>query len=196
MKPRKAIYCFLLSLTTMDISIFTRTCAQSNHHPFALYVGGGPNYYFNNLEVGKNTIQCLNYSVVGRLMWEPERFISLGIESGYYQLFTANYTTAPGSSVRISKLALPIQLVASTKLHQNYYVNLSIGQTCIKSEVNNLNLGRSKSSSWSLADFGLSGGYRHVFKSRLVLCAEAKLFYSSKNADSNVALAVLVGYKF
>jgi|SRR6516225_6911765 hypothetical protein len=196
MKPCKTIYCLLVGLSTIDLPSLTRSFAQSNHHPFALYMGGGPNFYFNNLETSKNTIQCVNYSLVGRLMWEPERFISLGIESGYYQLYTAKFSPAPASSMHISKLALPILLVASTKLHKNYYVNFSIGQTCIMNQVKSLNLGDSKSSSWSLADFGLTGGYRYVFKNRFTLCAEAKYFYSSKYADSNVTLAVMFGYKF
>ena len=55
---------------------------------FAVYAGFGPNYYFNNLALGKSYINDFNYSFTGRVMWEPEHLLSLGIESGYYRLYT------------------------------------------------------------------------------------------------------------
>src|ERR1700755_2457154 len=51
-------------------------------HRFSVYLGAGPNYYFNNLPLGKNHVNVVNYSFVCRFMWEPEHFLSLGVETG------------------------------------------------------------------------------------------------------------------
>ncbi|MFI5156412.1 MAG: outer membrane beta-barrel protein [Chitinophagales bacterium] len=190
-------FCLLVfCLDSLNLISAQGAYAQERKHHFALYLGAGPNYYFNNLAIGKDLIRPLNYSLVGRLMWEPGRIITLGIESGYSQMYTATYSTSLSTSAHISKIAIPIQLVSSIKILKNYYANFSIGQTCIQSRVSGPSTGNSKSSSWSLADFSLGGGYRYTFKSRISLAAEARFFYSTKYSDGNIAILFMAGYKF
>jgi hypothetical protein len=196
MKTFATIFIVIFSLMMLTFSTPVKVNAQTKKHRLALYLGAGPNYYFNNLEIGKGLIQPLNYSFVGRFMWEPGRLITLGIESGYYQMYTATYDKVSGEQIRISKIAVPIQLVSSIKIWQHYYANFSIGQTSIVSKVNGPSIGSSQSGSWSLADFSVGGGYRYMFKSRISVAVEAKFFYSTKYQDGNLGLVFLVGYKF
>jgi hypothetical protein len=184
-----------LSLVAIGNTMPTRGYAQQKKHRISLYLGGGPNYYFNNLAFDKGLIQTVNYSLVGRVMWEPGRLISLGIETGYYQMYSTNFTKTSGSQIQISKYAVPIQLVSSIKIWQHYYANFSIGQTSLVSKVSGAN-GNSESSSWSLADFSVAGGYRYMFKNRISVAVETKFFYSTKYQDGNVALVFMLGYKF
>jgi hypothetical protein len=193
---RTSITKFIFLLILFLIGIILSLDAQEKKHRISLYVGGGPNYYFNNLDFGKELIQPINYSFVGRVMWEPGRLISLGIETGYYQMYSATYTKQTGSKIDIARIAVPIQLVSSIKFWQHYYANFSIGQTSMVSKVSGADIGSSQSSSWSLADFGVGVGYRYMFKSRISVGLESKFFYSTKYQDGNIGVIFMVGYKF
>ena len=164
---------------------------------FCLYGGVGPNYYFNNLVIAKNFVHPWNYSLTARLMWEPEHFISLGFESGYYQLYTVTYK--PPSSrwpAEVTNIAVPLQLVVSMKFLMSYYADLSIGQSNLITRFSNPEMGRFEASSWSLADFGITGGYKHFIGNRVSVGAETKFFHSTKNKDNNLALVVIAAFHF
>ncbi|HEX4851899.1 MAG TPA: hypothetical protein VFV08_13885 [Puia sp.] len=186
------LFCFFsLSLHAQD--------SLQNHikkHRIAFYGGVGANYYFNNMAIAKNHVNELNYSFVGRLMWEPEYFLSLGLESGYYQLYTINYSSETLGSGRIKNSVIPIQLVASMKFLKNYYANLSMGQSYLINETTNSTSGNSKAGTFSLADFGITLGYKHLFKSRISIGAELKFYSSKKYDDNNLALVFVTGYRF
>lgn len=129
-------------------------------------------------------------------MWEPEHFIGFGLETGYYQLYTVRYTAPSFETVQIANTAVPIQLVVSMKFLKNYYADLSIGQTNLSYKFQSSDMGNFDSSSWSLADFGLTVGYKQLFLSRVFTGAEMKFFHSEKNIDSNLAFVFMVGYNF
>jgi hypothetical protein len=169
---------------------------QDKKHRFSLYGGVGPNYYFNNLVIAKNYVQPWNYSLTARLMWEPEHFISLGIESGYTQLYTVKYTAPSLWPAQVTKIVVPVQLVVSMKFLKNYYADLSIGQSNLVDKFRSPDMGSFETSSWSLADFGITLGYKYLIKNRISVGAESKFFYSTKNEDSNLALVLMVAFNF
>jgi len=191
-------YCFVVLLCFFSASIYAQTDNHQNSkkHRFAFYGGIGPNYYFNNLAIASNKVNPWNYSLTGRLMWEPGHFLSLGIESGYYQLYTVHYSSESLGSGQIKNTLVPLQLVVSVKFMKNLYANFSMGQSYLQNEVTNSIIGNSKSSSLSLADFGITAGYRHIFKNRISIGAELKFYNSSKYDDSNLALVFITGYRF
>ena len=59
--------------------------------------------------MGKNGVNELNYSISGRIMWEPTSLLSLGIETGYFLLYTANYEKG-ANTVHISNAIVPIHI--------------------------------------------------------------------------------------
>jgi len=169
---------------------------DAKKHRFSFYMGLGPNYYFNNLDIGKNYVQPWNYSLTARLMWEPEHFLSLGIESGYYQLYTIKFPTTSSETAQMTNIAIPIQLVISMKFLKNYYTELSIGQTNLISKFSSSTKSNSEFNTWSLSDFGLTAGYKHPLNHYLSVGAESKFFHSSKNRDNNLALVFIVAFNF
>jgi hypothetical protein len=186
----------LIFFASQSLLAQTNDNAHVKKHKFAFYAGAGPNYYFNNLTVSKANVNPWNYSFAGRFMWQPEHFLSLGVESGYYRLYSDNYSTQTFGTTRITNTAIPIQIVASMCLLKNYYINFSMGQTRLVNNVSNPTLGNIKSGSWSLADLGLAAGYKCTFKNRFSLGLETKFFYSTKYKDGNLALLVMAGYNF
>ena len=166
-------------------------------HKFVFYGGFGPNYYFNNLVVAKKKVNEFSYSFVGKLMWEPENNLSLGIESGYNRLYSVDaelgiYT----GTINIVNVAIPLQLVACMKFLENYYCSFSFGRAILLNKVSTSDFGKFDASSLSLGDYTLSVGYKRPINNRFLLGAELKGYYSGKLEDKNIALVFMGGVRF
>lgn len=191
----KIVLGVLICLISINGIAQTKKSSKKKERHFAFYGGVGPNYYFNNLEVGKDAVNELNYSFVGRFMWEPEYLISLGIETGYNRLYSATYSKSK-NMVHIVNVAIPIQVVISMKFLKKYYCNFSMGQSILLNQVEASTAGDFNASTLSLGDFGLTIGYKRPVSERFFLGAELKGFYSSKLDDKNIALAFMAGFRF
>ena len=145
--------------------------------------------------LAKDYVNELNYSVVGKIMWEPGYNLSLGIESGYYQLYSMDIDAGNGN-VRIANAAIPIQIVVSMKFFENFYGSFNLGQSILKNLVTTTSQGEFNANTISLGDFSASIGYRRPVHERFYLGSEIKGFYSAKLQDRNIALIFLGGYRF
>jgi hypothetical protein len=158
---------------------------------FTFYGGVGPNFYFNNLVLAKDQVNVLNYSVVGRIMWEPEYRLSLGLETGYNRLYTIHT-----SGVHIINGAVPIQFVISMKFLKSFYGNFSYGRSILINKVSSTTYGNLDATAVSLADVTLTVGYKRKLNERISLGSELKYYYASKANDNNLALVFICGYHF
>ena len=157
------------------------------------YVSAGPNYYFNNIVVGKDLVNEFNYTATFKLMWEPEFRVSLGVETGYYRLYTANGTGQ--GKLHIVNSATPVHFVAAMNLWKSYYFDLTIGPSFLSNKVHTDSYGDFNGSSVSLADFSGTLSYRFKWKGKFRLGFGPKFFYSSHLNDQSLALVVMAGYK-
>ena len=200
MEDIKRIYLFkfILVILVCFISFYvkaqTTSSAVDNNRHFVFYGGVGPNYYFNNLVKAKDKVNEFNYSFVGRVMWEPEHLLSIGIESGYYRLYTLNVTQP--TKVHIANSAIPIQLVVSMKFLKTFYGNFAIGRSILLNKVDSQDYGNFDASLLSLADISLTVGHKRRLNDKISLGAETKFYYSSKANDKNLALLFVCGYRF
>lgn len=183
-------------MTTMSLFAQVNNPTQVKKHRLAFYAGIGPNFYFNNLVINKAQVDPWNKSLVIRFLWEPQHFISLGIESGYYRLYTYEYTAQNLGPAEVSNFAIPVQLVASMKFLKSYYANASVGQSYMINQFTSPEQGNFKAARWSLADFGITLGYKYRFKNRISLGAEMKFFHAAKYNDNNMALVFMAGFNF
>ena len=126
-------------------------------------------------------------------MWEPGHLLSLGIETGYYKMYSVNDKSQ--TDVNISNAIIPFQLVVNMKFLKTFYVSFASGQSILVNKVSTPDNGSISSTSFSLGDFGLSLGYKHKLNDRVSLAAETKFFYSSQLNDKNIALLFMVGYE-
>lgn len=165
---------------------------QRQHH-FTVYAGVGPTYFFNNVVTGSALVNEWNYSVDFRLMWEPQHRLSLGIESGYYRLYTANATNPV--KVNIVNSAVPVHIVAVMNLLKALYLNFSFGPTFLSNKVHADQYGDFDASSVSLADFSGMLEYRFKQVQRFNFAVGSKFFYTSHTNDKTLALLLIVGYK-
>lgn len=170
------------------------TIPQKGGHKWSIYGGVGPNIYFDNLVIGKDYVNPINYSFVGRIMWEPEHNLSLGIESGYYRLYSLSFDEFP--DVEISNSAIPIQLVVCMKFLKTFYFSFSSGQTILLNHVYTPKVGTIDASVLSLGDFAGSLGYKKQLKEHISIGTEVKFFDSTKLDDKNISLLFMAGYTF
>jgi hypothetical protein len=170
------------------------------YHKFAVYAGVGPSYFFNNLLAFQNDVNSFNYAISARVMWEPEHsFLSLGFETGYYRIYTVNSTVTSGNtstSAHVSNSSVPLQFVVSMKFSKKFYADWAMGQSVTFNEVTAQGIYTNhNATTWSLADFSATVGYRFIQKARISYAAEFKGFYSSSYSNGTIALLFIVGYR-
>ncbi len=196
MKLLKNILAFLICCAcSTGVFAQTEASAEPKKHRWIVYAGIGPNMYFNNLEIAADKVKPLNYSFVARLMWEPEYFLRLGVETGYNQLYTISGSNPTTGNVRIVNAAIPFQAVVSMKFLKNYYWNFNLGFGFLLNNVSTDNVGNFDASVMSLGDFAATVGYRKDISERFTLGAELKGYYSGKLEDKNLALLFMAGYR-
>jgi len=167
------------------------TSSDKKIRHWVFYGGIGPNIYFNNLVLAKDQVNVLNYSFVGRIMWEPEHRLSIGFESGYNRLYTIH-----NPDVHIINSTIPIQMVVSMKFLKIFYGNFSFGRSILVNKVSTTNYGNFDGTAISLADVTLTIGYKRKLNDRISLGTEMKYYYAAKANDQNLALVFMCGYHF
>jgi hypothetical protein len=195
MRIHKIILAVSLSFIAMKSMSQTGSAETVKYRKFALYAGAGPSYFFNNLQAFKSDVNPFNYEISFRAMWEPQHsFLSLGIETGYYRLYTVN-STKP--KAHVSNSSIPIQFIVSMKFSKKLYASWSMGQSFLSSKVSGTDSSQYNfnSSSSSLSDFAATIGYRFVQKERISYAAEFKGYWSSSYANGTIALLFIVGFR-
>jgi hypothetical protein len=193
---RHITYCIIgFCIANTTLAQETPKVKSEKKSKLTLYAGVGPNFYFNNVVVGKSGVNEFNYSFVTRLMWEPEHFLSLGFETGYNRLYTVNLATGASNETHIVNAVIPIQGMVSMKFLKHFYGNFSMGQGILLNKVHTANNGDVNASVISLGDFGAGIGYRKLVQKKWFLGAELKGYYSTKLDDKNIGLIFMAGYK-
>lgn len=180
----------LISIFSVQVSAQSTLSDKKIRH-WVFYGGIGPNFYFNNLVLAKDQVNELNYSFVGRIMWEPEHRLSLGFESGYNRLYTIH-----NADVHIINSTIPLQIVVSMKFLKSFYGNFSFGRSILVNKVSSTSYGNFDATAVSLADVTLTVGYKRQLNDRFSLGTELKYYYTSKANDQNLALVFMGGYRF
>ena len=191
---------FILCISLLAGRSMAQSDQMEKYRKFAVYAGVGPSYFFNNLVAFKNDVNSFNYAISARVMWEPEHsFLSLGFETGYYRIYTANSTvTVNGASTNahVSNSSVPLQFVVSMKFSKQIYADWAMGQSITFNQVDAQGVQTNHdATTWSLADFSATIGYRFIQKARISYAAEFKGFYSSSYANGTIALLFIVGYR-
>ena len=161
---------------------------------FAVYAGAGPSYFFNNLQIVKDDVNSFQYAFSARFMWEsPHSLLSLGIETGYYRLYTVNSAKPRG---KVSNSSVPILFDVTMRFSDKFYATWGMGQSITFNNVSGTDSAYNfNASTWSLSDFEATLGYKFVQKERISYAVELKGFYSSGYQNTTIALLFIVGFK-
>ncbi len=164
---------------------------------FSVNAGIGWFHYINTLKIGATRIKEDQVGISFRIFWEPEHKLSLGIESGYYKIYTfEKNATAANPLVGEAKLsALPILLCFKMRILPNFYLTGGPGITILYSEVTALG-STAESSQISLANVQISALYQRPITDHLYIGGEFKFLNFGKTEDYGAALMAEVAYKF
>jgi hypothetical protein len=164
---------------------------QDGH--FTGSLSAGPNYYFNNIKTFGEYVKPVNYGFFGRIMWNSRYLVSLGIETGYNKF----YRVSDFDAIKASMAAIPLHLVIGMRVTKSFYASFSFGPSLLLNSASiETDENRIFNKVLSLADGSVCIGYRKRLGKDFTLGAELKFNFSTKAADMNLALPVVLSYDF
>lgn len=181
-------------LTLLAGGFYSTNYAQLKDSTFHIsaYLGVGYARFISDMDTdgfNKN-----GFSGTIRLMWEPDHLLSLGLESGYLQLYKLSnkQVSVLGNDFEVSTelTAIPIFAVFSMKIVENFKLSIGSGLLILGSSVDAL--GNSVSSSQtSTGAFG-AASYLYPLSKMFFLGGELKYFYINKIENGDLSLQLML----
>jgi hypothetical protein len=186
-----------ITLIISFTACFSQSNSQTDDSEYAVtaYINVGYSRFISELDfkdLNKN-----GFSGTIRLMWEPEHLLSIGIESGYLQLYdistqiTYQAITFIGSS---ELTAVPILAVYSMELFENFKLSVGSGMFLLTSKVDVL--GNPVNSNQVSTGVLGSASYYHPLSHTISLGGEIKYYLINKIEDGDLTLQFSFQYKF
>ena len=189
------VFVTLLIILTACLS---QSYSQTDDSEYAVtaYINAGYSRFISELDykdLNKN-----GFSGTIRLMWEPEHLLSIGLESGYLQLYdiTTQITyedtiTFNGSS---ELTAVPILVVYSMELFENFKLSVGSGIFLLTSKVDAL--GNPVNSEQVSTGVLGSASYYYPLSHIISLGGEIKYYLINKIEDGDLTLQLSLQYRF
>jgi len=176
----------------------SQSYSQSDDSEYAVtaYINAGYSRFISELD--DNDLNKNGFSGTVRLMWEPEHLLSIGIESGYLELYDISTQltfqdtlTFAGSS---ELTAVPIITVFSMELFENFKLSIGSGIFLLTSKVDALgNLVNSTQISTGVLG---SASYYYPISHTISLGGEIKYYFINKIEDGDLTLQFSLQYRF
>ncbi|MCH7774526.1 MAG: outer membrane beta-barrel protein [Bacteroidetes bacterium] len=193
----KVIIVFIALIIVLTACL-SQSYSQSEDSEYAVtaYINAGYSRFISELDykdLNKN-----GFSGTIRIMWEPEHLLSIGIESGYLQLYDISTQltiqdtiTFTGSS---ELTAVPILAVYSMELFENFKLSVGSGMFLLTSKVDAL--GNPVNSNQVSTGVLASGSYHYPLSSTISLGGEIKYYLINKIEDGDLTIQFSLQYKF
>ena len=183
----------LIFVFLMTASLATYSQSQEKSRSINLILGGGIGHFFNTFSnVLDEDVHNERPSFSRKLLWQPEYRLSIGIESGYYIMYsTTRIQTESGSEKLTSKLkVVPIFLSLSMNIIKHLDINFGTGWADM---IYTVNAAQSKAekvvgTTYSMSNYTTGITYSHPLGKKFKLGAEFKYLYLRKTNDSQVSL--------
>ena len=184
------------------IIILTACLSQSysqiddSEYAITAYINAGYSRFISELDY--NDLNKNGFSGTIRLMWEPEHLLSIGIESGYLQLYdistqlTIQDTITFNGSSELT--AVPILAVYSMELFKNFKLSFGSGMFLLTSKVDAL--GNPVNSNQVSTGVLGSASYYYPLSRSISLGGEIKYYLINKIEDGDLTLQFSLQYRF
>ena len=190
-----------ITLATLIISFsacLSQSYSQTDDPEYAVtaYINAGYSRFISELDY--EDLNKSGFSGTIRLMWEPEHLLSIGIESGYLQLYdistqrTIQDTITFNGSSELT--AVPILMVFSMELFKNFKLSVGSGMFLLTSKVDALG-NPVNSNQVSTGVFG-SASYYHPLSHTISLGGEIKYYLINKIEDGSLNFQLSLQYRF
>jgi hypothetical protein len=128
-------------------------------------------------------------------MWNSRYLVSLGIETGYNKFYRV--TGLENEALKATLGAIPMHLVLGMRITKSFYAHFSFGPSLLLNAASVETVGnRFLNKVISFADGSVCFGYRKRLGKDFTLGAELKFNFSTKAADMNLALPIVLSYDF
>jgi len=195
----KHLFQLILALL-MTASLATYGQSQEKSRSINLILGGGIGHFFNTFtNVLDEDVHNERPSFSGKLLWQPEYRLSIGLESGYYFLYsTTRIQTDGGSEKLTSKLkVVPIFLSLSMNVINHLDINFGTGWADMIYTVNPAQSKAEKvvGTTYSMSNYTTGLTYSLPLGKKFRMGVEFKYLYLRKTDDSQVSLLLNISYK-
>jgi len=188
------VFCTIIIFSTSLSSGY----AQSGETTYSVttYISLGYSRFISELD--DNDLDKNGLSGTIRLMWEPEHLLSIGIESGYLQLYNFNSKVSLGNenifNVSSELTAVPILSIFSMEIFNNLKLSIGSGIFILLSNVDVLNnlVNSNQVSTGVLA----GGSYLYPISHTISLGGEVKYYHINKIEDGDLTLQFSLQYRF
>lgn len=181
-------------LTLLVGGFYSSNYAQLKDSTFhvSTYLGVGYARFISDLDT--EGFNKSGFAGTIRLMWEPDHLLSLGLESGYLQLYKLSnkQVSVLGNDFEVSTelTAIPIFTVFSMKIIKNFKLSIGSGLLILGSSVDALGNPVS-SSQTSTGAFG-AASYLYPLSKMFFLGGELKYYYINKIENGDLTLQLML----
>jgi hypothetical protein len=192
----KLILAFCLFAVTVSLLAQNKEEVRS----LKLTLSGGYGHYFNTFtNVSDQDIQNNRPAFSGKLLWQPEHLLRIGLESGYYFIYSTTRIQTDNSSEKLTSnlKVVPIFISLSMKVVNHLELNFATGVAYM---IYSVNINKSKQNkvvghTYSMSNYAAGFTYYIPIGKKFELGTEIKYMYLGKTDDHHVSALLNVSYK-
>ena len=179
---RKNIIILIFVLLTPAVFATGKDSTRVRLNRYSLAIGVGWTHYINTLELGKDNATINSVGTSLKFFWEPEHRLSLGLETGFYRLYSVKNKSYSDVKGEATMSAIPFLLAIRMRIVDNFYLSAGGGLALM---INNVSVSGNKVSSkiLSMANYQLSGSYIYPLSKHWNVGGEVKALYFGKASD-------------
>jgi hypothetical protein len=190
----------LITVLVFAFCISSAQTTEVNRH-LKLVIGAGYGHFFNNFtNVADNDVITNKPAFQGKLLWQPEHRLRIGIESGYYFMYsTTRIQTDGGSETLTTNLnVVPLFMSFSMRIIDRFELNFATGWASMiyVIKVNKSNKNKVVGHTFSMSNLSAGCSYYLPLGKKFDIGAEVKYLYLGKTDDQYVSLNINLAYKF
>lgn len=191
---RKLVFSLILTMTLLKVN-----CQEQNNH-IKVIVGGGYGYYFNTFSnVSNDDIAIYKPNFSAKLIWQPEYKLRIGIESGYYPIYSTSKFQTDNNTIQLTTHldVIPFFFNISMVLHKNLEASFATGWASMKYFISSKNGRRGSVTGSTMSKYNILVGLNYYLPigKRIDIGTEVKYLYLGKTLDNHMSVTISMSYK-
>ncbi len=189
----------VLMMLLLTVPAFAAPADSVKNSSLDVTLGLGWGYYFNDMNnVASGDMHNNKPAFSVRAMWVPRYRLQIGVQSGYYPLFTSNAVVDPQTGIRTEiksyRAVVPFFAVASMRVVDYFYLSVGAGPSFLHYTVEDSN-DESTGSQWSGANFMLSAEYKYPITDKLRVGGMFEYTRFGKTEDDHITIQATLAYR-